>query len=101
MAAAAGFRREALAGTAGAEAAAGDVEQAGGVVGRARAQLEHAVVAGVLALVAHRPRGGPDERVGPVEGAGKTGDELRHRIVALDVRQLVDQDRALLRGGPA
>ncbi len=71
-----------------------------GVDGRRRAGTQHLVVAGPLALFAQSCRGQPDERMEPVDGARDARDQLNEEIVALHVRQLVEQHIAAPLGGP-
>lgn len=77
-----------------------DGQQVARVVRRRRADLQHRVVAGVLALLPKPARGHPDERVEPEERDGRVGDPLRGRVPAADVRQLVRQDHAPPLGVP-
>ena len=61
------------------------------VVARARARIEHEVVARMFALTAHFARGKPHGGVEPEEGRRYLREQLGERVEALDVRQLVEQ----------
>src|SRR2546427_12101867 len=71
-----------------------------GVDGWRRARAQHMIVARALALLP-QPRGGqPDERMEPVDGACDPRDQLNDEVVALHVRELVEQHVAPPLGGP-
>jgi hypothetical protein len=74
--------------------AARELQQLFGVVRTARADAQHQVVAGALALDAQPPRGEPRQRMEPVERARHVGERLGQAVEPLDVCQLVGEHRA-------
>ena len=67
-----------------------------GVRGRGGTRAQHVIVTGALALLA-QPRGRePHQRMEPVDRAGDPRDQLNEEVVALHMRQLVQQHVAPL-----
>ena len=71
-----------------------------GVIGVGRASLENQVVAGALPFCTHPLGGEPNQRVEPIDGAGKLREELREAVVAFDVGEFMEENNLAALLGP-
>ena len=74
--------------------AANDLQQMIGIVQGLDTQVDHYIVARVLALVAKPAIRQPEQRMKPVHGADDSGEQLDHPVATLDVRELVSEHRS-------
>jgi hypothetical protein len=77
-----------------------DLHEVCGVVRRAFAELEDAVVAGQFGFETKTGGGGPDPGQRPVESGGESGEGVDEGVAAEDVGGLVAEDGAELGRGP-
>src|SRR5258708_39284179 len=62
-----------------------------GIIGRFRSLVQYRVVAGAFSFCTKLRGGKPGERIEPINGADRFGEELREAIEAEDVREFVGQ----------